>query len=140
MEANNLIGKVDPTTGQRTGGFFDERGRVRTQKFRKEKSDGFWCPLSYLDYIGGAEQPRPTEGTVLTEFLGQKICQKYVTEKTKTNTQQKKKTQKEKFPFFFEHEETEQLAYNIKDIKTGAIVTGKQIGRASCRERVSSPV
>lgn len=121
LEANNLIAKVDEQ-GNRTGGFFDEKGRVRTQKFRKEKSDGFWCPLSYLDYIGGGLVV-PEIGTPFTSISGHQICQKYVSQKTRVLAYEKKKTPKTSYPLFFEHHDTEQLEYNMNDLKEGNVLT-----------------
>src|SRR5512137_1245362 len=69
MEANNLIGKKDPVTGERTGGYFDERGKVRTQKFRGEPSDGYFCSLTYLSYTG-VDISTLQEGTPISKING----------------------------------------------------------------------
>src|SRR5687768_2017671 len=47
LKANNLLSYKDEN-GERKGGLFDEKGKVRTQKLRGEKSFGFWCPINYL--------------------------------------------------------------------------------------------
>ena len=121
MEANNLIGKVDPATGNRTGGYFDERGKVRTQKFRGEPSDGYFCSLSYLNYTG-VDIPSLQEGTPFTEMNGHKICEKYVTEQTQeARSKVAKPREKTKYPCFHEHPDTEQLAYNIGELKSGSV-------------------
>jgi hypothetical protein len=62
-------------------GFFDVKRRVRSQKFRGERSDGFWVPLSFLTWAG------PTcaslaEGVTFTELDGNAICNKYYTPAT----------------------------------------------------------
>src|SRR6185369_6632315 len=46
--ANDLIARRDETTGEKAGGFFDQNRRVRCQRFRGEKSDGYWCKLDSL--------------------------------------------------------------------------------------------
>jgi len=121
MESNNLIGKIDEN-GNRSGGFFDEKGHVRTQKFRKEKSDGFYCPLTYLTYTN-VDFTTLTNGTQFTEISGHKICEKYITTKTKEYAGQKKKAQpKVKFPCFHRHIDTEQLVYNKNRIRQGNVL------------------
>lgn len=84
LVANNLIGSVDPETGIRSGGFFDERGKVRAQKFRGEKSDGYFCSVSSLAFTG-VNINTLNEGMAFTEINGAKICEKYVTEKTQAS-------------------------------------------------------
>jgi tRNA-binding EMAP/Myf-like protein len=122
MEANNLIAKKDPVTGERTGGYFDERGKVRTQKFRGEPSDGYVCVLSYLLYTG-IDILTLQEGTPFTELNGHKICEKYITQETKeARTKVAKPREKTEYPCFHEHPDTEQLAYNIGELKSGSVL------------------
>src|SRR6185503_3614887 len=45
-EANDLIGRINPETGAHEGGFFSKQRRVRSQRFRGEKSSGYFAPLS----------------------------------------------------------------------------------------------
>lgn len=124
MEANNLVGKKDPVTGERSGGYFDERGKVRTQKFRGEPSDGYFCALSYLNYTG-IDTSSLQEGTPITKINDHDICEKYVTQQTRdarVGTKKKRNVEKSKFPCFHEHIDTEQLAYNIGIIKPGSVL------------------
>lgn len=121
LDANNLIGVVNPD-GTRTGGFFDEKGKVRTQKFRKEKSDGYFCALSSVAYTG-VDLSTLQEGTPFTTLNGHLICEKYVTERTKhVAGEKKKKAPKVHYPIFHEHIDTEQLAYNLDELKIGDIL------------------
>jgi hypothetical protein len=118
LKANDLVGYTNEQ-GVRCGGFFDEKGKVRTQKFRGEKSDGYFCNLDSLVFTG-VNTSTLTVGTTFTEINGIKICEKYVTEKTCALRVGKKKiTEKIKFPIFYEHPDTEQLAYNAASINTG---------------------
>ena len=78
-EKNNLIRKIDPETGKNFGGLFDENRRVRAQKIRGVKSDGFWCPLSYLD--GDVSELK--EHDKFTSFNETPIAQKYETWRTR---------------------------------------------------------
>jgi len=122
MEANNLIGKKDEVTGERSGGYFDERGKVRTQKFRGEPSDGYFCNLSYLGYTG-IDLASLQEGTPISNVNGHSICEKYVTQQTKeARTRVAKPREKTKYPCFHEHIDTEQLAYNIGNLKAGNVL------------------
>jgi hypothetical protein len=68
-EANDLIGYTDPETGERKGGFFAKNRRVRSQKFRGEKSDGYWTSLSSLSWTG-ANLSDLREGDQFTELNG----------------------------------------------------------------------
>src|SRR3989338_6301269 len=45
---NDLVRRKNPD-GTPAGGMFDENRRVRAQKFRTEKSEGFFAPLSYFE-------------------------------------------------------------------------------------------
>ncbi len=47
---NDLIRRKD-ANGKPAGGMFDENRRVRCQKFRGEKSEGFWIPIQSADYL-----------------------------------------------------------------------------------------
>jgi hypothetical protein len=74
---NNLyrkpeFGNADPTKK----GFFEEHGRVKAMKFRGHKSEGFWIPMSSLDYIDGCFLcPIGTEFDMMGDHV---ICSKYV--------------------------------------------------------------
>jgi len=124
LKQNDLIARENPD-GSHAGGFFNEEGRVKAQKFRKVKSDGFFCPLTFLSFTGANEGDLVSlEGKAFTEINGITICEKYVTEKTRTAMREKKFREPAiKYPFFFEHRDTEQLEYNINEIPDGAVLT-----------------
>jgi hypothetical protein len=104
LKANDLIAYKDEF-GNKKGGFFDESGRVRAQKFKGVKSDGFWCPLSFLDFAG-VDLTFLKEHDTLDCLNGIPICEKYITKATQKaanangNKQQKKKEVKQKIPVF----------------------------------------
>jgi hypothetical protein len=80
MERNNLLNKVDENGVKVPGsGFFSESGRVRAQKFKGIRSEGFFCPLSYLLKDDELIQL----GTPLDTWNGEVICTKYETPATK---------------------------------------------------------
>jgi hypothetical protein len=125
LEANNLIGVKDPVTGNRTGGYFDEKGKVRTQKFRGEASDGYFCSVSYLAYTG-ADISLLSDGTAFTQINGKEICQKYVSQQTirsRSSHAKDIKFPKSKFPHFHEHIDTEQLSYNMYKLRVGDVLS-----------------
>lgn len=115
-EKNDLIGYVDEQ-GNKKGGFFDHKRRVRAQKFRGEKSEGFWCPLSTFSYLDYSFK----EGESFTEINGHAICNKYYTPQTLRQLQQRGSARR-KSEYFLEHVDTEQYRFCKKDIQNGAVV------------------
>jgi len=79
---NNLIGKVDPETGERSGGYFDHKRKVRAQKFCGEKSDGFVMPLESVAFTG-YNISKFKVGDQFDNLNGVEICRKYITKKTR---------------------------------------------------------
>lgn len=132
LQVNNLLAVIDPETGERSGGFFDQSGRVRTQRFRKERSDGFFCPIEFLSFTG-IDVSTLTEGTLFTDMNGVHICNKYVSPKTRNSRafqSRERSRKKTRYPLFREHLDTEQLAYNLSNIKPGdyVVITEKVHG------------
>lgn len=123
-KANDLIGYKDATTGERKGGYFDANRKVRCQKFRGEKSDGFVMPLESLTFTG-TDISKLKEGDQFTELEGIKICEKYITKHTRNSfaTGKIKKEKAKVFVSFHEHIDTEQFMYNADRIKTGSLIT-----------------
>jgi hypothetical protein len=109
-EANNLIAKPDGS-----GGYFSEKRRVRMQRFRGERSDGFWIPLSSLEHFG--DTSRLKEGDELVVFNGVKICSKYFTEGTALARKGRKARGETRM--FRKHFDTDQLQRNVHEIKPG---------------------
>jgi hypothetical protein len=71
-----------PTDSDTHFGFFDANRRVRAQKFRGEKSDGFWVPLNHLEAIG-IDVSVLSEGEQLCAVGGTVFCEKYFTPATR---------------------------------------------------------
>lgn len=148
--ANNLIGYTDPETGERKGGLFDDKRRVKAQKLRGESSYGFWCPLTYLSnfvkYIAKTKyngdmitsvtdtqrysyDPKTDTALVgvvigdqITDYAGYNICTRYETPKTREAAQnnQKQNPPKPRSIWFPEHYDTSQFLYEIDKIPAGA--------------------
>lgn len=119
-EKNDLIGYTDPVTGVKRGGYFAKNRRVRSQKFRGEKSDGYFASLNSVAYTG-VKMDTLVDGFTFSELNGKVICQKYYTPATlkamKGGTQ---KTRKE-YPTFPKHIDTEKYQY-LRDIPNDAII------------------
>lgn len=89
-KANDLIRRKDEN-GNPAGGMFDQNRRIRTQKLRGEKSDGFWCPVFYLKYLGAdldgdhvhLKHLVLREGDEIESLNGDQICNKYVSPRTR---------------------------------------------------------
>ena len=84
----NLHRKGELNIDKTKTGMFDDNLRVRAQKFRGEKSEGFWIPLSTVQEVF---KNVPTEiGIEFDTLDGHLICQKYINPSTlKRQGQQK---------------------------------------------------
>lgn len=123
---NDLYPRFDDQNRRIGGGFFDPKNRrVRAQSFRGEKSEGFWCPISYLNGLLFREVvDNLKEGDQFTELNGVQICCKYETQATKDAAAKGPKagTAAKKHEFFKEHADTKQLAYEIQKIPVGSVI------------------
>ena len=113
---NNLYRK-HPETGQEMGGFFDSNRRVRAQAFRGEKSDGFWVPISFVEWT----KAKLKEGDQFDTLNGHLICEKYYTPETKRQMAQPKGKRQKDYPLFLKHFETKQLKYYQDQLPERAI-------------------
>lgn len=121
---NNLVRKLDEN-GNNVGGYLDPNKRnITAIKLRGEKSDGLVLPIEVLAKYTDIE--KLADGTQITEIDGHEICRKYIPRSSTpiqhgphNKAKSAKPESKEKFPFFVEHIDTEQLAYNEKAFKPG---------------------
>ena len=116
---NDLIGYTDPETGERKGGFFAKNRRVRAQKLRGEKSEGYWAPLSSLSYTG-YDVDKLKLGDKFKELNGHQICDKYFTPATLKAIANRAANRANSF--FKKHIETRKLQYEIDRITHGSII------------------
>lgn len=137
-QANDLIRRKDET-GKAAGGMFDNNRRVRIQKFRGEKSEGFWIPIESLQFAGSTSEV--SAGLLLTEFNGVPICSKYETAATKLAKKQGKQG-RGSTPMFARHFDTEQFRNIADNIPDGAIIhiSEKLHGTSHRVGRVLEPV
>jgi hypothetical protein len=128
-QANDLVARYDET-GKKIGGqFFDEKRRVKAQSFRGVKSEGYWVPISYFDFVGPLDA-QLIEGDVFSELLsldGSKstpICNKYMTPQTllakNSKSHQKMGRRKVDMP---EHYDTENVRHHIHELREGDLIT-----------------
>lgn len=107
-----------------SGGYMDPAKRnVKAIKLRGEKSDGLFLPLESLAYTG-IDISTLKMGDQITVLNGKEICTKYIpkVKESKAPVATQKKVVKAKYqttPTFFEHKDTEQLAYNLDAFKPG---------------------
>lgn len=102
------------------GGYFPKNLKVRPQRFRGEQSDGYFAPLSSLEFTG-FDVSTLKVGDIFTELNGVPICEKYVVP-TKSKDKGAPKLRKQN-PFFAKHHDTEQLGYYYQDIPVGSLVS-----------------
>ena len=122
-EYNNLLRKKDDA-GNNIGGYMDPNKRnVCAIKLRGEKSDGLFMPLESLAWAGDISTLKV--GDTIDIWNGKEICKKYIPiRKNKTagggaGSRAVRKAKHTIAPTFFEHADTEQLAYNLSAFKPG---------------------
>jgi RNA ligase (TIGR02306 family) len=117
--ANDLVARKDEN-GNRAGGFFSAKRQVRAQNFRGERSQGFWMPVSCLEFTGAkpAALQGLSEGYEFDVFNGVAICQKYVSPATRTSTRRSERANSH-FP---KHVDTDHLNRNGHKITAGSVV------------------
>ena len=112
-----------------SGGYMDpDKRNVKAIKLRGQKSDGLFLPLECLEYTG-IEIASLKIGDKITVINGQEICKKYI---PRTNPSKrvaggagkrvKRRAKRALAPTFFEHKDTEQLAYNLDAFKPGDLI------------------
>lgn len=109
-EDGNYIGYLDP-----------DKRNIKAIRLRGEKSDGLILPIKSLEKYTDINDLQ--DGDKISTLGGTLICQKYIP-KTKaknndTTKKHKEEKRKVKFPFFEQHVDTAQLAYNLRNFKEG---------------------
>ena len=117
---NDLVRRKNPD-GTNAGGMFDENRRVRAQKFRGEKSEGFFAPLSYFGYTG-YNLSKLKIGDEFDSLNDKPICNKYVTPATLRTQKGSGKKTRSNTKWFHKHFETEQFRHYVDKIPAGALI------------------
>lgn len=123
-QVNNLVRRKDEN-GNEVGGYLDPAKRnIKPLKLRGEKSDGLYLPLTCLADFCAISDLKP--GDTIDVVNGEEICCKYIPHQSRTpgkpGSGRNKTAKKNIAPTFYEHVETEQLAYNLNKFKPGDIV------------------
>ena len=123
--ANDLVRRKDEN-GNPAGGYLDpEKRNIKAMKLRGEKSDGLFLPLTSLANFTTISDLK--EGDTITILNGVEICKKYIPRSNRRgegNWANGKRVRKPKniAPTFYEHVDTEQLAYHLNDFRAGDVV------------------
>lgn len=123
---NNLVRKKDEL-GNNIGGYLDpEKRNITALKLRGEKSEGLVLPIKTLSkYV---DITTLNDGDQVTILDGHEICKKYIPIRKHHNSggcagngNKNKKEEKSttSYPFFAEHIDTAQLAFNQNAFKPG---------------------
>lgn len=124
-QANDLIRRKDPITSEKAGGLFDENRRVRAQKIRGVRSDGFWTPISSLAFTE-YDVSLLKEGDSFCDLNGIPICNKYETPATRraqrARQQQGARQKRGATPFFPKHPDTPQLRHVFNAIPYPSLI------------------
>lgn len=126
---NNLFRNKELNKDKQKSGYLEENRRIRTQKFLKVKSEGLFMPISSLGYADSklfkVDANAVKLGDAFDEINGIKICQKYISEKTRRymESNRVKKPKSVEAPLFIPHVDSENIKYYWESIPVGALVT-----------------
>jgi RNA ligase (TIGR02306 family) len=116
QSALTKLGLTNPKVG-----FFEHNRRIKAQKFRGQKSEGFWMPLRDIDVMFNPSAL--SLGTTLTELNGIPVCNKYITSATRNaTTTSSRKVKRGETPTFPKHYDTEQFRHKWEDIPDGSLI------------------
>ena len=122
MYENNLYSHSEKNKDKDKKGYFSDNGRVRCQKFRGNKSEGLYMPITSIsEFLEKGDSVYI--GDEFDELNGEKICRKYVIKQqqskregsSKVNKSQKKESKIIDNQFRF-HEDTFMLYKNLHRI------------------------
>ena len=119
--ANDLVRRKDEN-GKQAGGYLDpDKRNIKALKLRGEKSDGLYLPITCLaDFCKISDL---NVGDTITVLNGETICQKYIPKQTNPgyhgSGRRSQKSKTNYAPTFYEHVDTEQLAYNLNKFQPG---------------------
>ncbi len=123
---NDLI-RIKDENGNNVGGYLDpDKRNIKALNMRGEQSDGLALPVEVLSKYTNIDKLK--DGEQITILNGYEICRKYIPKRnrvhhTQTTTGKTRKNRKDDenitYPFFVEHIDTAQLAFNEKAFKPG---------------------
>lgn len=125
LHHNNLYSHSELNFNKEAKGYFDDKGRVRCQKFRGERSEGFWTPLKALEWTG-VNVNQLEEGFEFTSLAGKEVCRKYIPKRNQPrgNKGNKKSTHRSRSTIFGfrQHFDTKHLRRELKGISDESII------------------
>ena len=147
-EANDLIRRKD-ADGKTAGGMFDPQLRCKAISLRGERSEGFICPVSYLDKIG-IDSSKLSVGSEFTHINGVEIVRKFVPKTKRISVSQKagKKPKKAESKLidgqYHLHYDTVQLKRNLNHFEENDLIVMTQklhgtlmsMGRVLCKKKL----
>lgn len=120
---NNLL-RVMPD-GTKGPGYMDpDKRNVKAIRLRGEKSSGVYLPITCLAYTG-VDLSTLKPGDKITTVNGVEVCKKYIPNRKNATSaggagsRVKRRAKRSVAPTFYEHKDTEQLAYNVSAFKPG---------------------
>lgn len=123
---NNLL-RIKDESGNNVGGYLDPAKRnIKALKLRGEQSDGLVLPIEVLSKYTDITQLK--DGDTITVLNGVEICKKYIPKaphrrnpnpNSKSKKSKKRVSEKISYPYFAEHVDTAQLAYNLHAFRPG---------------------
>ncbi len=117
---NDLVRRKDEN-GNPCGGYLDpDKRNIKALKLRGEKSDGLFLPLIALSNFTTISDLKV--GDTIDVLNGQEICRKYIPRHNtsyQTSVGKAKQAKKNFAPTFYEHVDTQQLAYNYGKFHAG---------------------
>lgn len=143
LSDNNLYRNKELNVDKEKAGYFDENGRLRCMKFRGNKSEGLFMPLSSLSFVGINTSELKVNDS-FDELNNIPICKKYFVETRNTSGKNDKRQNKVKRISrmienqFRLHIDTEQLKRNMFKINPNDIVsiTAKMHGTSAVISKV----
>lgn len=123
-QVNDLVRRKDEN-GNQCGGYMDpDKRNIKAIKLRGERSDGLYLPITCLSDFCTVSDLKV--GDKIDVLNGEEICRKYIPHKSVSpgigGHCSPKHAKKNIAPTFYEHVDTEQLAYNLGKFRNGDIV------------------
>mgnify|MGYP006969345273 CR=1 FL=1 len=117
---NNMYSTSELNKDTTKKGYFGKNRRIKPTRFRGEKSEGLWLPMSYFSFIDySLEIKSLVHGTELTSLGGVEIVKKYVPRAQgsgKSRGVSKSKVREARVPTFKEHFQTEHYFRNNQNL------------------------
>ena len=128
LSNNNLYDKPELNIDNTKKGYFNEKGRVRCQRFRGHKSEGLFMPLNSLDFIFSYSNRDLNLNDCFDELYGIPICSKYIVKQSRTPGSKSNKSTKKyesklvenQFRF---HQDTSMLYRNLHRIEPNSLIS-----------------